>query len=193
MTGRLVWVAGRAEPEPERQRARFTLDHGRLLFLDTRRFGTFSWFRSESEAEPVGLDPLRNDFDPRRLSELIGDSRQPIKPWLLRQDRLVGLGNIYASEILHRSRISPLRQAGSLQPPEIRRLHASTRAILERAIRNCGTTFSDFQDARGVEGSYQRYLAVYDREGCRCRRCRATLERIVQQQRSTFYCPSCQR
>jgi formamidopyrimidine-DNA glycosylase len=192
MTGRLVWLDGGEEPERERLRARFTLDRGRLLFLDTRRFGTFSWFRCASEAEPAGIDPLRDDFGPQRLSELIGSSRQLIKPWLLRQDRLVGLGNIYASEILHRSRISPLRPAGSLQPLEIRRLHASTRVILKRAIRNCGTTFSDFQDARGVEGSYQRYLAVYDREGDRCRRCRATLERIVQQQRSTFYCPSCQ-
>jgi formamidopyrimidine-DNA glycosylase len=88
--------------------------------------------------------------------------------------------------------LSPFREAGSLDTPEVRRLHDSTRHILERAIRNCGTTFSDFQDARGVEGSYQQYLAVYERGGERCRRCGDTIERVVQQQRSTYHCPGCQ-
>ena len=87
---------------------------------------------------------------------------------------------------------APFREAGSLGRAEIRRLRDRTRKILERAIANCGTTFSDFQDARGVEGSYQQFLKVYDRDGQACRRCRARIEREVQQQRSTFYCSSCQ-
>ena len=126
------------------------------------------------------------------MTELLGTSAQPLKAWLLRQDRLVGLGNIYASEILHAARLSPFAGAGSLNGREVRRLHSATRRILQRAIRNCGTTFSDFQDARGASGSYQRLLAVYGRDGEGCRRCRATIERVVQQQRSTFYCPGCQ-
>ena len=111
---------------------------------------------------------------------------------MLRQDRLVGLGNIYASEILYRARLSPLRAAGSLSAAEIRRLHSATRAILTWAIEASGTTFSDFQDARGIGGSYQQYLAVYGRDGQCCGRCREPIVRFVQQQRSTFHCPGCQ-
>ncbi len=192
MTGRLI-----AEPEggrgrPPHLRALFTLDRGRLLFIDTRRFGTFCWVRDLEEGRPAGVDPVSPEFTPERLDALIEGSPSPIKPWLLRQDRIVGLGNIYASEILHVCRVSPHRAAGSLKRRERRALHRATVEVLERAIENCGTTFSDFQDARGVEGSYQQFLAVYGREGERCKRCRGTVEKIVQQQRSTFWCPRCQ-
>jgi len=192
MTGRLIWDRRtRIAPAPA-LRARFTLDRGSLVFLDVRRFGTFTWHASHEAALPVGVDPLTPGFTVRRLRELLADSRQEIKPWLLRQDRLVGLGNIYASEILHASRISPFRAAGGLDAKESRRLHGATRRILERAIEACGTTFSDFQDALGVEGSFQQFLAAYGREAEPCQRCRAPIVRRVQQQRSTYYCASCQ-
>ena len=190
MTGRLLWTDERRDHE--HLRARFRLDGGELLFLDTRRFGTFDWYRSSAAAAPAGIDPLSPELTPRRLAELVRSSTQELKTWLLRQDRLVGLGNIYASEILHAARLSPFREGRSLSQAEVERLHRCTRRILERAIRNCGTTFSDFQDARGLSGSYQRLLAVYDREGRPCRRCRAPIQRVVQQQRSTFFCPGCQ-
>jgi formamidopyrimidine-DNA glycosylase len=190
MTGRLLWTAdGGARPY---LRARFALDRGTLLFLDTRRFGTFTWYDTHAASEPEGVDPLSPELTPARLHRLLGESRQAMKAWLLRQDRLVGLGNIYASEILHRARISPEREAATLERSDVRRLLTATRTILRRAIDNCGTTFSDFQDARGVTGSYQQYLAVYDREAEPCRTCREPIHRIVQQQRSTFYCPHCQ-
>ena len=192
MTGRLLWRARRAGPSPDHLRARLTLDRGMLLFADTRRFGTWSWYRRLEDTAPAGIDPLSAELTLEKLEEMTRDSTQNLKAWLLRQDRLVGLGNIYASEILHSARLSPLRPAGSLERKELRRLRSSTRRILERAIRNCGTTFSDFQDTRGLEGSYQQYLAVYDRTGEGCTRCREPIERIVQQQRSTFYCPACQ-
>jgi len=190
MTGRLAWTETGAARD--HVRARFSLDGGDLLFADTRRFGTFDWYRTAAAAEPEGVDPLSNELTPTRLRGLVGGTRQNLKAWLLRQDRLVGLGNIYASEILHRARISPFREAGSLTTVEVKRLHSATRGILRQAIRNCGTTFSDFQDARGVEGSYQHMLAVYDRADEPCRRCGTPLERVVQQQRSTFFCPGCQ-
>jgi formamidopyrimidine-DNA glycosylase len=192
MTGRLLWSGSRPRENEAHLRARLTLDRGELRFVDARRFGTWTWYRSAEAAAAGGLDPLAPELTERRLAELTRGSRQNVKAWLLRQDRLAGIGNIYASEILHAARISPLREAGSLGGNELRRLRASTRRILERAIRNCGTTFSDFQDAHGVEGTYQRYLAVYDRAGRRCRRCRGEILRLVQQQRSTFHCPSCQ-
>jgi len=193
MTGRLLWDAAGQGAARKHLRARFRLDRGALLFDDARRFGTFDWYRTREESRPLGIDPLSAELTARGFAELLRGSAQNLKAWLLRQDRLVGLGNIYASEILHSARLSPLRAAGSIDRAEAGRLFRSTRRILERAIRNCGTTFSDFQDARGVEGSYQHYLAVYDREGERCRRCRTPVERVVQQQRSTYFCPGCQR
>ena len=193
MTGRLTWVAESKRVDRSHLRAIFRLDRGFLLFADTRRFGTFDWYRSRASAAACGIDPLSEAFTPGRLAELIGDARQNIKAWLLRQDRLVGLGNIYVSEILHAARISPLRIVASLDRAELKRLHRWTRRILERAIDNCGTTFSDFQDARGIEGSYQQFLAVYAREGQACLRCREPIRREVQQQRRTFYCGSCQK
>jgi len=192
MTGRLLW-SGASDEFPRRHlRARIVVDGGEILFVDARRFGTFDWYRSREASAPGGIDPLSPELTPRALEALLHSSTQNLKTWLLRQDRLVGLGNIYASEILYAARLSPLDQAGSLDRAEIRRLYGSTRRILERAIRNCGTTFSDFQDARGVEGSYQRFLKVYDREGEPCRRCRTPVERLVLQQRSTYFCRTCQ-
>ena len=192
MTGRLIWVDEARRSETTHLRARFRLDRGSLLFYDTRRFGTFQFFRSLEETEPNGVDPLSPDLNSRSLGEMIGDSKQNIKAWLLRQDRLVGLGNIYASEILFVAGISPFREAGSLEATEHRKLLRATRHVLRRAISNCGTTFSDFQDAQGLTGSYQNYLAVYGRASEPCPRCRAPVIRLVQQQRSTFYCSCCQ-
>lgn len=191
MTGRLIHDDARG-PLGKHVRARFGLDRGRLTFVDPRRFGTFAWHRDPDAIVPDAVDPLSRSLDARRMRSLLGASRTPIKPWLLRQDRLVGLGNIYASEILHDAGIAPDRPAGSLADDEIARLTRSTKRILRRAIRACGTTFSDFQDANGVEGSYQRYLRVYARDGEGCRRCGTAVERIVQQQRSTFWCAGCQ-
>ena len=190
MTGRLLF-AERGKGSVDHVRARFWLDRGELLFVDTRRFGTFTWYTTREAAAPAGIDPLAPELTAAALAGLLRVSRQQLKAWLLRQDRLTGLGNIYASEILHAARLSPFREAGSLERGEARRLLTATRRILRRAIRNCGTTFSDFQDANGVEGSYQRFLAVYDREGQSCRRCHSQIERVVQQQRSTFFCPRC--
>jgi len=193
MTGRLTWAAESARIDRSHLRASFRLDRGSLLFIDTRRFGTFDWYRSRERAAPSGTDPLSDEFTRRKLAELTGGARQNVKAWLLRQDRLVGLGNIYVSEILHAARISPFRIAASLDRAELARLHGWIRRILERAIDNCGTTFSDFQDARGLEGSYQQFLAVYSREGQACPRCAEPILREVQQQRSTFHCVGCQK
>jgi formamidopyrimidine-DNA glycosylase len=192
MTGRLLYHEGRPPAKLAHLRAVMQLDRGHLLFVDPRRFGTFHGYRSREDAAAGGVEPLAPTLSASRLGRLMQGSAQPIKSWLLRQDRLVGLGNIYASEILHASGIAPTRAAGSLDAAEHRRLLAALRTILRRAIRNCGTTFSDFQDARGAEGSYQHYLAVYDRAGEPCRRCRAPIARLVQQQRSTYYCARCQ-
>jgi len=203
MTGRLIWqtesqtfdssgLLYREETENWRKhtRAKFTFEEGELYFSDVRRFGTFKIGSEEILCQ--SLDPTTEQFSVQALRELLLGSRQPIKQWLLRQDRLVGIGNIYASEILFASKLSPFRLAGELADSEIKKVHANTKKILELAIQNSGTTFSDFLTASGEAGGFQNFLKVYDREGKPCRRCRAAIVRVVQAQRSTFYCPQCQ-
>ncbi|MEA2063302.1 MAG: bifunctional DNA-formamidopyrimidine glycosylase/DNA-(apurinic or apyrimidinic site) lyase [Gemmatimonadota bacterium] len=197
MTGRLVIEGrqtGRLKGVKKHLRARLVLEAGDSLgFYDLRRFGCLNLYRSLDQARPRGLDPLSRFFTARRLGELIACSRQEIKPWLLRQDRLTGIGNIYASEILFAARIDPRRPAGLLTGEQIRCLHRSVRKVLRLAIEHCGTTFSDFQDTRGNSGSFQHLLAVYARQGQPCPRCGQPIVRIVQQQRSTFFSPGCQK
>jgi formamidopyrimidine-DNA glycosylase len=174
-------------------RAVFDLDAGRLLFYDPRRFGTFDLVDDLALAQPQGAEPLSAELTPARFSALLAGSPQPLKLWLLRQDKLVGLGNIYASEILFDCGLSPRRAAGSLSLAESAALLKSTKAVLRKAIRHCGTTFSDFHNVNGEAGGFSRFLKVYARGGQPCPRCGATVTRFVQGQRSTFFCPGCQR
>lgn len=195
MTGRLLWQPGTGRPGPAdypHLRARLVLEGGQVDFVDPRRFGVLRLTGEPDKLQPAGADPTTRGFTPGLLLRLLAGSRQEIKPWLLRQDRVTGLGNIYASEILARARLHPARTAGSLQWAEVRRLHAATVNILRRAIRHCGTTFSDFQDSAGETGSFQQFLTVYGHENDPCRRCRIPVRRIVQQGRSTYFCPACQ-
>ncbi len=193
MTGRLIWSERADRPAAPPLRARLRLERGVLDFVDVRRFGTLRLVDAPEQAGPAGLDPLEREFTARALAALLARSRTPIKTWLLRQDCIVGLGNIYASEALHEAGIDPRRPACQLDAEEISRLVRAIRATLRRAIAANGTTFSDFQDSRGLEGGYGRYLRVYAREGQPCPRCGSPVERLIQQQRSTFYCPVCQR
>ncbi len=208
MTGRLLWhpndrvgervpdftyinekegVSSRLSP-----RATVEFEDGTLDFLDVRRFGTFQ-FASDLEAFlPTGIDPLFEDFTYENLSQMVGRCRQTAKQFLLRQDRLVGLGNIYVCECLFRCRIHPERITHTLTPKEIRRLYDVIPDVLRQAIKQCGTTFSDFQNAEGSEGGFQNFLRVYQKEGQPCLECGSAILRISQQGRSSFYCPKCQ-
>ena len=192
MTGRLLWLADDAERPTDHVRALLRFAGGELVFHDVRRFGTLELHPTRAAAEPTGLDPLGADFTVARLGETLADSRQQIKVWLLRQDRLVGLGNIYAAEILFDARISPHKPAGELSGAEIARLHASTVKILTEAVRPRGTSLSDYRDAGNTRGGFQEQLRVYGRAEEHCPRCGAEIVRCIQCQRSTFYCPHCQ-
>ncbi len=192
MTGRLIWLAPGCAGDGKHLRLRLELDRGSLLFYDPRRFGTCT-VQTQLDADPrAGLDPLGPGYSKAALRTLLGTSHQPLKTWLLRQDKLVGIGNIYASEILFAARLHPQRLAGGLEAAELARLAAAIPRILNLAVKHCGTTFSDFQDAHGVTGRFQRLLKVYGRAGAPCHACQTPIVRLVQQQRSTFYCPACQ-
>jgi formamidopyrimidine-DNA glycosylase len=182
-------------------RVLFELDDGSVLsFVDVRTLGEMdvvsarAWAKREAA---MGLEPLSPAFTPEALSGLLAASRRPVKEFLLDQSRIAGIGNIYASEALWRARISPRRRAQNVGPVRAARLHLAIVEVLTEAIGKAGTTLGetsqDYVDSEGVPGGFQEFLAVYDREGEPCRRCRAPIRRIVQGQRSTYYCTGCQR
>jgi formamidopyrimidine-DNA glycosylase len=195
MTGRLL-VAGRAEPVPHHTGVLLGLDDGRrLVYHDVRRFGRLSLLAADewrARSERMGYEPLSPEFTPEALHRLASRSRSPIKPWLMDQRRVVGVGNIYASEALHRAGIDPRRPANRLSAADAGRLHREIRDVLREAIDFRGTTLLDYRDASGEEGGFAARLRVYDRKGEPCRRCGSPVERIVQAGRSTFLCPACQ-
>jgi formamidopyrimidine-DNA glycosylase len=204
MTGRLIWedVGTRVVNVKHKHaqslttkhlRAEFKFKTGKLCFYDTRRFGTMLLSKSLQELMPIGHDPLSPDFTFEIFKSLINPKlKQSCKQWLLRQDRLVGIGNIYASEILFDSKISPWRPVNQLSSMEQKAIFKSTQKILLKAIKHCGTTFSDFQKTTGEIGGYQRFLKVYDRASEPCKKCKTSILRVAQQGRSTFFCPICQ-
>ncbi len=191
MTGRL-FPRDTLVPEEKHTRFRLILGKAALDFVDTRRFGTADVHFEEHEIAPPGIDPFDSALTARRLLEMAAGSPGPIKAFLLRQDRITGLGNIYVCELLHLLGISPHASAKALSLKDWQRLIPQMRRILNKAIELCGTTFRDFQDSRGTEGGFGRMLKVYGREGQRCKRCDGTVIREEIAQRGTFWCPGCQ-
>ncbi len=189
MTGRFHWQEESGIPP----RARFHLSfpHGSLFLTDVRRLATLQCSRGEN-GFPPGWEPL-DGLDHRRIFEIARRRRLPVKSFLMDQKVIAGVGNIYASEILFQSRISPLRRASSLTLHEWTKIVRVTRKILDRAVRCRGTSISDWKDLFGRKGEYQEHLRVYGRAGKACRRCGAAVRRVVMSGRGTFYCPACQK
>lgn len=198
MTGSLVYCPPDAPP------ARHThlilpLDNGdELRFADLRQFGRV-WLLPEatlsglSGYRDLGVEPLEAGFTVNYLKKILKGRHRRIKPLLLDQTLIAGLGNIYADEALHRARLNPERPASSLSAQEIARLHQAVRAVLEEGITYRGTTVRDYLDGEGRPGGYQELLRVYNREGQPCRRCSRAIERKKISGRSAYYCPSCQK
>ena len=200
MTGRLYTISDE-EALPEHTRAALGLDDGRrLVFVNPRRLGRLEIGSTTDLGScrlltNVGVDALSPEMDERALEELLQSHQIAIKQFLLNQKYLAGIGNIYASEILFRSRIHPDRPANSLTVAEQRKLLRVMRKVLEEAIAYRGTTVSDYRTGEGRKGNYQRKLRVYGREGKKCPRrgCEATIVRRTHAGRSTYFCPQCQR
>jgi formamidopyrimidine-DNA glycosylase len=168
-----------------------------LRLRDPRRFGAVLWTRAPVDAHPLlaslGVEPLSDELDGERLHRMTRGLRSPIKLFVMDGHRIVGVGNIYASESLFRARIDPRMAAGKLTKEKARLLAAAIRHTLQKAIRAGGSSLRDYVGADGESGGAQSRHWVYDREGKPCRRCRTPIKRIVQGQRSTYFCPSCQR
>lgn len=168
-----------------------------LRLRDPRRFGAVLWTDAPVEAHPLlahlGIEPLSRLFDGKRLHLMTRAHRAPIKLFLMDARRIVGVGNIYASESLFRAGIDPRTPARRLSAERCDRLATAIKDTLRKAIRAGGSSLRDFVGADGREGYFQNRSQVYDREGKACRRCATAVRRLVQGQRSTFFCPGCQR
>ncbi len=198
MSGRLT-LAAPAEPRQDHEHAALYLGSGRRLRLrDPRRFGLLlalptDRLESDRHFRHLGIEPLGDRFDGAFLAAAARGRRAPIKSFLLDGRIVVGVGNIYASEALYLAGIHPRRSVGRVAAARWDRLAEAVRAVLRSAIEQGGTTLNDFTDGAGEPGYFQVSLAVYDRAGEPCRRCGSAVRRIVQSNRSTFYCPGCQR
>jgi len=168
-----------------------------LEYRDHRRFGMLEAYENMPlnripELQLLGKDPLSPGFSPEWLYSILQKKKQEIKALLLDQHWIAGLGNIYVCESLFWARIHPMRRCFTLTREESRRLVDAIRKVLRAAIRNRGTSFSDFMGADGNRGQNQDFLAVFQRTGLSCLRCQTPIERMKQGNRSSFYCPNCQ-
>lgn len=196
MSGQLQVVRS-GEPKDKHVHLVLDLDDGRQLrFRDVRKFGRVYLVRDPAEVTAgLGPEPLANDFTLAEFRRLLAHRRGRLKPLLLNQHFLAGLGNIYADEALFAAHLHPLRKADSLTPQEQARLYSAIRTVLKGAVEGRGTTLTDggYADARGETGTYQERLAVYGQGGNSCSRCQSSIERIVISGRSAHFCPRCQR
>jgi formamidopyrimidine-DNA glycosylase len=198
MSGQLLLVPG-GLPFDKHDHVIFSLDDRlELRFRDPRRFGMVvalgeSGLNDHPALNRLGPEPLAADCKADYLFERSRGSKQPVKNFLMDQRVIVGVGNIYASESLFLAGVHPLKPAGRISRARWQRLTEAIKRVLRDAIRQGGTTLSDFRDGDGNAGYFQTALRVYGRKGESCHTCRAAIRAQVVAGRSTFFCPRCQR
>jgi len=188
MTGNLLWNA----PSGKYTRAILELSNGVLIYNDIRQFGRFEFYR-ELPANLVGVGPDALQLDFAEFFLRLKSRKGPIKPLLLNQTFISGVGNIYADEALFAARINPHTPANRLSRPRAAKLFEKIREILQIAIRHRGSSISNHVDACGEPGAFQQMHVVYGRMGSACSGCGKPIRRVVLGQRGTHYCPRCQR
>ena len=195
MTGRLQIAPGDAARD-RHERVALAFDDGdELRFSDIRRFGRIGLYDDQGLAgrfRGLGPEPLGDELDADAFAALLARRRTRLKPLLLDQSFLAGLGNIYVDEALHRAGLHPLTGADAVPPDRAAALYAAIREVLGEAIASGGTTFSNFRDAYGGEGAYYERRRVYGRAGEPCPTCGAAIARIVVGGRGTHLCLVCQ-
>jgi len=193
MTGRLLWRQ-RTDPEEKFERAKLHLDDGHdLRWSDLRKFGTWRLHNSAAEViDKLGPEPIDDALTFKQFRAIIGNRTAPIKAVLLDQRRFAGLGNIYVDEALYEARIRPDTAAGEVPPAALKRLFASSRAVLERGIANRGASFKDYVDGQGNPGEQHMHVQVFRRTGKPCYACGSLIQRTIVGGRATHFCPKCQ-
>ena len=180
------------------ERMYIEVDKSKLFFNDMRVFGWMKivekeWY--ESELKKQAPDVIDKEFDFSYLKTVLGKSKRSIKLVLTDQEKMGGMGNIYANDALYLSVISPLRAANSLRDEEVRRLRKAMVEVIEKGIEYGGSSASDekFVDIKGEKGKYQEHFLVYEREGLPCKLCGESIVRMKLGGRSAYYCPKCQK
>lgn len=172
--------------------------HGLLRLNDPRRFGAVVFLASEQSPQAhqllahLGVEPLDDAFTVEYFARELAKKKMAVKSVLLMGRVVVGVGNIYASEVLFLAKISPWQKACELTLPRVQALHAAIRSVLSRAIEVGGSTLRNFTDAHGAHGRFQQESYVYGRAGQSCRVCGAKIQLLQQAQRSTYFCSICQ-
>lgn len=182
-------------PDPYCRVAFLLADGRRMAFSDPRKFGRMALYgpgELQAALKGYGLEPLGEEFTATALARLLKGHARQIKPFLLDQTAVAGIGNIYADEALFRAGIHPLRRTDTLSSAEVGRLHEAIRTVLEAGIAHGGTTFGRHQDIWGEAGWNREHLQVYQHEEMPCVRCGTLIVRIVVAQRGTHFCPQCQ-
>jgi len=195
MTGRMQ-VDGPGDEVNRFTKVSLTLDDGNVFrFIDVRKFGRFVWApHPEDVLPPLGPEPLDKQFTADWFRQALGQRRRALKPLLLDQSFVAGLGNIYVDEALHAARLHPLRTSDTLNRAAATRLHEAIRVILAEAIEREGSSFDTFyRTPEGQPGAYQEQFGVYGRTGMPCPNCGRAIKRIVVGQRGTHLCTNCQR
>lgn len=173
-------------------------DDSQIIFNDPRRFGLVTLIEKKKMNEhklfkDLGLEPLTKGFNGKYLKEIFANKAQPIKLAIMDATNLVGVGNIYASEALFRTKIDPKKGAGKIKLDKLEELSENIKIVLSEAIKSGGSTLRDYVRSDGDVGYFQHSFKVYGREKEPCVSCRTSIKRIVQQGRSTFFCPQCQK
>lgn len=190
MSGRFEWAADEDKSKHRHVRAYFDLDDGnRLLFCDSRKFGKIIYATDlEAETGRLGVEPLDSDFTTKSFQRVLRGRSRQLKPLLLDQSIVAGLGNIYVDETLFAAGLHPLTPSDRVTPKQVGGLRNSIRRILRKAIRHNGTSF----DWIYPDGGMERHLKVYGRTGEPCPTCGTPIELLRVAQRGTHVCPRCQ-
>ncbi|MBT0586749.1 bifunctional DNA-formamidopyrimidine glycosylase/DNA-(apurinic or apyrimidinic site) lyase [Alteromonas oceanisediminis] len=197
MSGRLR-VVDKALAPLKHDHIDIVVSSGQCLRLnDARRFGACLWQPLDAPPMPLlcnlGPEPLTEDFDDQRLYTLSRGKQVAVKNFIMANQTVVGVGNIYANEALFLSGIDPRRAAGKISRERYTVLTKHIRNVLAAAIKQGGTTLKDFTQADGKPGYFSQHLRVYGRAGAPCEKCGAAIKSVVIGQRNSFYCPDCQR
>ncbi|HTY04392.1 MAG TPA: bifunctional DNA-formamidopyrimidine glycosylase/DNA-(apurinic or apyrimidinic site) lyase [Rhodocyclaceae bacterium] len=196
MSGSLRLVE-KGQPATKHDHLDIGFDNEVLRLRDPRRFGAALWIEgdpmSHSLLAHLGAEPLERRFDAAALARALRDRRTAIKPALMDASIVVGVGNIYASESLHRAGIDPRLPAGRVTPARLAKLVRAIKSTLRNAIRAGGSSLRDFVACDGALGDFQTRHRVYGRAGEPCRTCGTTIKMLRQGNRTTYYCPRCQR
>jgi formamidopyrimidine-DNA glycosylase len=195
MTGQVTVVPCTAELEPHTHvRMRFEAEEKELRFRDVRRFGRLRvCTRQDVEAILESLGPDARQVTEKAFLLSMRERRGAIKSWLMNQQVLAGLGNIYADEALFEARIHPLSQPERISPEAAHNLYRAVQKVLKNAVNLQGTSFRDYIDIEGRPGNYLQKLRVYQKTGEPCPRCRRPIRRLIIAGRSSHFCPTCQR